>query len=106
MPSIGRDRSLASRESSMTIPGWRDWTFAIKAAAAAILALYLAMWIDLPRPYWSLGTVYVTSQMLAGGTRSRAVYRVSGTLLGACASVVLVPSLVNALELLTLAIAL
>ena len=90
----------------MTIPGWRDWAFAVKTAVAAILALYLAMWIDLPRPYWSLGTVYVTSQMLAGGTRSRAVYRVSGTLLGACASVVLVPNLVDAPELLTLAIAL
>lgn len=90
----------------MTIPGWRDWTFAIKTAAAAILALYLAMWIDLPRPYWSLGTVFVTGQMLAGGTRSRAVYRVSGTLLGAAASVVLVPNLVDAPELLTLAIAL
>ena len=99
-------RSEACGECAVAVLGWRDWTFAIKTAAAAILALYLAMWIDLPRPYWSLGTVYVTSQMLAGGTRSRAVYRVLGTVLGAAASVILVPNLVDAPELLTLAIAL
>ncbi|MBE7244002.1 MAG: FUSC family protein [Actinomycetospora chiangmaiensis] len=90
----------------MTLPGWRDWAFAIKTFAAAMLAMYLAMWIDLPRPYWALGTVYITSQMLAGATRSKALYRVLGTVLGAVVSVVLVPNLANAPELLTLAIAL
>ncbi|CAA2155391.1 p-hydroxybenzoic acid efflux pump subunit AaeB [Methylobacterium brachiatum] len=90
----------------MTFPGWRDWAFAIKTYAAAVLALFLAMWIDLPRPYWALGTVYITSQMLAGATRSKALYRVLGTLLGAVVSIVLVPNLANSPELLTLAIAL
>ncbi len=66
----------------MTAPDWRDWVFAIKTFMAAMLALYLAMWIDLPRPYWALGTVYITSQVLAGATRSKALYRVLGTLLG------------------------
>ncbi|MCJ2136627.1 FUSC family protein [Methylobacterium sp. J-026] len=90
----------------MTLPGWRDWAFSIKTCAAAVLALYLAMWIDLPRPYWALGTVYITSQMLAGATRAKALYRVLGTLLGAVVSIILVPNLVDAPELLTLAIAL
>ncbi|GEP03002.1 FUSC family protein [Methylobacterium oxalidis] len=90
----------------MTLPGWRDWAFAVKTYAAAMLALFLAMWIDLPRPYWALGTVYITSQVLAGATRSKALYRVLGTLLGAVVSVVLVPNLADAPELLTLAIAL
>lgn len=89
----------------MTLPGWRDWAFALKTFAAAMLALYLAMWIDLPRPYWALGTVYITSQVLAGATRSKALYRVLGTLLGAVVSVILVPNLANSPELLTLAIA-
>ena len=89
----------------MTFPDWRDWAFALKTFAAAMLALYLAMWIDLPRPYWALGTVYITSQMLAGATRSKALYRVLGTLLGAVVSVVLVPNLANSPEVLTLAIA-
>ncbi|CAA2137759.1 FUSC family protein [Methylobacterium bullatum] len=90
----------------MTAPDWRDWVFAIKTFMAAMLALYLAMWIDLPRPYWALGTVYITSQVLAGATRSKALYRVLGTLLGAVVSVILVPNLANAPELLTIAIAL
>lgn len=90
----------------MTIPGWRDWAFAIKTLGAALLALYLAMWIDLPRPYWAVSTVYITSQVLAGATRSKAAYRVCGTLLGAVVTVMLVPNLINAPELLTLAIAL
>ncbi len=90
----------------MTLPGWRDWAFSIKTFGAAMLAMYLAMWIDLPRPYWALGTVYITSQILAGATRSKALYRVLGTLLGAVVSIILVPNLVDAPELLTLAIAL
>ncbi|HJE25933.1 MAG TPA: FUSC family protein [Methylorubrum populi] len=90
----------------MTLPGWRDWAFSLKTFAAAMLALFLAFWIDLPNPYWALGTVYITSQVLAGATRSKALYRVLGTLLGAVVTVALVPNLVNAPELLTLAIAL
>lgn len=90
----------------MTLPDWRDWVFAFKTFGAAMLALYLAMWIDLPRPYWALGTVYITSQLLAGATRSKALYRVLGTLLGAVVAVVLVPNLANSPELLTVGIAL
>jgi uncharacterized membrane protein YccC len=91
---------------ALPLPGWRDWAFALKTYAAAMLALFLALWIGLPRPYWAVGTVYITSQVLAGATRSKALYRVLGTLLGAVVAVVLVPNLVNAPELLTLAIAL
>jgi uncharacterized membrane protein YccC len=90
----------------MTLPGWRDWAFSLKTFGAAMLALFVAFWIDLPNPYWALGTVYITSQVLAGATRSKALYRVLGTLLGAVVTVALVPNLVNAPELLTLAIAL
>ena len=90
----------------MTLPGWRDWAFSIKTFGAGMLALYLAFWIDLPKPYWALGTVYITSQVLAGATRSKALYRVLGTVLGAAVTLVLVPNLATAPELLTGAIAL
>jgi Fusaric acid resistance protein family len=33
---------------------WRDRAFAFKIAAAVLLALFLALWIDLPRPYWAV----------------------------------------------------
>ena len=90
----------------MSLPTWRDWAFALKVLAAAILALFLALWIDLPRPYWAVSTVFITVQPFAGATRSKANYRVCGTVLGAIVAVILVPNLVNAPELLTLAIAL
>jgi uncharacterized membrane protein YccC len=62
--------------------------------------------MDLPRPYWAMATVYITSQPLAGATSSKASYRVLGTLLGATAAVAMVPNLVNAPELLCLVMAL
>ncbi|ACL56848.1 FUSC family protein [Methylobacterium nodulans] len=90
----------------MTLPGWRAWLFAGKTAGAAILALWIALWIDLPRPYWAMATVFITAQALSGATRSKAAYRVGGTLIGVVAAVAMVPNLVNAPELLTLALAL
>jgi len=80
--------------------------FACKTFFAAMLALLAALWLDLPRPYWAMATVYITSQPLAGATSSKAFYRVLGTAIGASAAVVMVPNLVDAPELLCLAMAL
>jgi hypothetical protein len=60
-----------------------DVVFALKTFAAAMLALIIALWLDLQRPYWAMTTVYITSQPLAGATSSKAFYRVLGTLIGA-----------------------
>ncbi|MDR3407772.1 MAG: FUSC family protein [Methylovirgula sp.] len=84
----------------------RDWIFSLRTFGAAVLALGLAMWIDLPRPYWALTTVYITSQIFAGATRSKAIFRVMGTTLGAVAAMVFVPNFVDSPELLTLVMAL
>ncbi|KWV52169.1 fusaric acid transporter [Bradyrhizobium macuxiense] len=83
-----------------------DLVFALKTFAASILALVIALALDLPRPYWAMATVYITSQPLAGATSSKAFFRVMGTLIGATVTVAMVPNLVNAPELLCLAIAL
>jgi uncharacterized membrane protein YccC len=71
-----------------------------------MLALYLAMRIGLPRPFWAMLTAYVVAQPLTGSVRSKAVYRVAGTMLGSAATVYMVPRFVNSPELLTLAVAL
>ncbi|BBZ94482.1 FUSC family protein [Bradyrhizobium diazoefficiens] len=71
-----------------------------------MLALVIALAMDLPRPYWAMATVYITSQPLAGATSSKAFFRVMGTLAGAAMTVALVPNLIDAPELLCLAIAL
>jgi uncharacterized membrane protein YccC len=93
-------------ERVVTLPNWREWLFSAKAFGAAMLAFYIAVCLDLPKPYWAMTTVYVVSHPLSGATRSKALYRVCGTLLGAIAAVALVPNLVNAPELLSLGMAL
>jgi uncharacterized membrane protein YccC len=80
--------------------------FSLNSFAAAMLALYIGFALGLPRPYWAMTTAYIVSQPLAGAVRSKAVYRVLGTMLGAVAAVALVPNLVNAPVLLSLALAL
>jgi len=79
--------------------------FSINSFAAAMLALYIGFSLDLPRPYWAILTVYITAQPLSGALRSKAVYRVVGTVLGGVASVALVPNLVNQPFALSLALA-
>ncbi|MGC7411482.1 FUSC family protein [Pandoraea pneumonica] len=87
-------------------PSSRDWIFSIKAFIASMLVLYIALALGLPRPYWAMATVYIVSHPLTGATRSKALYRVLGTLLGAAASIVFVPALVNTPELLMAAVGL
>ncbi|RZT31270.1 FUSC family protein [Cupriavidus agavae] len=86
-------------------PSARDWVFSFKAFIAAMLALWIAMYLGLPRPYWAMGSVYVVAHPLTGATRSKALYRVLGTLIGAAAGVVMVPALVNSPPLLMAAVA-
>src|SRR5262245_41925638 len=80
--------------------------FALKTFGAAMLAYSIALWLDMPRPFWAMATVYVVANPLAAATASKAVYRMLGTLVGAAGTIALIPNLVNAPELLTLAIAL
>ncbi len=77
--------------------------FALKTFLGAMAALYLALWLGLDNPYWSMATAYIVAQPLTGAMRSKALYRFCGTLLGGIAAVALVPSLVNAPVLLCIA---
>jgi uncharacterized membrane protein YccC len=83
-----------------------DIVFSLKTFAAAMMALVIALGMDLPRPYWAMATVYITSHPLAGATSSKAFYRLLGTMIGASATVAILPNLVDIPELLCLVIAL
>lgn len=80
--------------------------FSAKSFAAAMLAMYIASRAGLPRPFWAMLTSYVVAAPLAGNVRSKALFRLCGTLIGCTATVLMVPALANAPELLTLALAL
>lgn len=80
--------------------------FSAKSFASAMLALYLALRIGLPNPYWAVVTAYVVAQPRAGAVLSKSMFRVVGTLVGAIVSIWLVPPFVHAPELLALAVSL
>lgn len=80
--------------------------FSLKTFAAAMLAYWIALCFDLPKPFWAVGTVYIVAHPLSGAITSKAIYRLLGTIIGGIMTVVLVPNLVNAPVLLTGAIAL
>jgi uncharacterized membrane protein YccC len=80
--------------------------FSLNSFAAAMLALYVSFALGLPRPFWAMATAYIVSLPLAGAVRSKAVYRLLGTILGAAAAAAMVPNLVNAPALLCLGLAL
>lgn len=90
----------------MKLPTTSELLFSAKSFVAAMLALYIGLRIGLPRPFWAMLTAYVVSNPFSGAVRSKALYRVGGTALGSIATVLLVPALANAPELLSLALAL
>jgi uncharacterized membrane protein YccC len=83
---------------------FRPIIFSVNCWIATVLALLIAFSLDLKSPGWAMTTVYLTSQPLSGVMRAKAVYRVIGTLIGGVAMVAIVPNLVDAPELTTLAI--
>ncbi|MBP2301059.1 FUSC family protein [Azospirillum picis] len=87
-------------------PTLDELIFSLKSFAGAMLALYVAFGMGLPRPFWAMLTAYVVSSPLSGTVRSKALFRVSGTVIGSIAAVVLTVSMVNAPELLVLAVGL
>lgn len=85
---------------------WREVVFSLKSFAAAMLALFIAFRLDLSEPMWSVTTVYVVSQPLAGMVLSKSIYRVIGTVIGALASLAFIALFSDSRELFCLALAL
>jgi len=90
----------------MNFPSANDWLFSVKTFAASMLALYIALAVPLPRPYWAMATVYIVANPFVGATRSKALYRALGTALGAAGSVLLVPPFVESPYLFSALVAL
>ena len=82
----------------------RPVIFSVNCYIATILTMFIAFSLDLKSPGWAMTTVYLTSQPLSGALRAKAVYRTIGTIIGGAAMVAIVPNLIDAPELTTLAI--
>ncbi len=85
----------------------RPFIFAINAYLATALALYVAFALDLPNPWWAMVTVFLAqpTQLLVGAIWAKAVYRIVGTLMGVAVSLLIIPNLSQAPELMVLALA-
>jgi uncharacterized membrane protein YccC len=103
---LARDSSDAGRSGHDMIRdiGVRPIIFSVNCYIATILTMFIAFSLDLKSPGWAMTTVYLTSQPLSGAMRAKAFYRAIGTFVGAAAMVAIVPNLVDAPELTTLAI--
>src|SRR6202008_4778598 len=84
--------------------GLRPIIFSVNCYIATILTMFVAFSLDLKSPGWAMTTVYLTSQPLSGAMRAKALYRTIGTFIGGAAMVAIVPNLIDAPELTTLAI--
>ena len=88
------------------MPPARDWFYGIRTFAASMTALYIALLMQMPRPYWAMATVYIVSSPFLGPTSSKALYRAIGTFPGAAAAVLFVPMFVQSPYVLVVVIAL
>ena len=88
------------------MPPARDWFYGVRTFAASMIALYIALLMQMPRPYWAMATVYIVSSPFLGPTSSKALYRAVGTFVGAAAAVLFVPMFVQSPYVLVMVIAL
>ncbi|WP_322106419.1 FUSC family protein [Paraburkholderia sp. J41] len=58
------------------------WIYLFKAIAAALLALGIAMKLDLPQPRTAMTTVFIVMQPQSGPVFAKSFYRLCGTLVG------------------------
>jgi uncharacterized membrane protein YccC len=82
------------------------WMHSVKSFLAAVIALYIGLAADLSRPYWAMSTAFIVMQPVMGGTNSRGIYRITGTLIASVAAVAFVPELSQSPILLSLAMSL
>jgi hypothetical protein len=62
----------------------------VKIAAAVSLALYAAFFLQLDQPGWAGVTAAIVAQPVLGSVLRKGVFRLAGTVAGACAAVAIV----------------
>jgi uncharacterized membrane protein YccC len=79
--------------------------FAFKAFAAGILALFLAFWLGLDEPKWTLLTVFIVAQPESGLVLAKGFYRILGTIGGVLMTIAFVFAFSQSGELFLAALA-
>ncbi len=76
--------SIVGVWQSLRIPTSRDWLFAVKTYISVVICLLIGFSQNLENPYWSALTVYLMmAPPQSGIIRSKSLFRLVGTVLGA-----------------------
>ncbi|MEO3739130.1 FUSC family protein [Kosakonia sp. WA-90] len=72
-----------------------QWRYALRNGIAMCLALTVAYFLDLDEPYWAMTSAAVVSFPTVGGVISKSLGRIAGSLLGACAALMIAGQTLN-----------
>lgn len=72
-----------------------QWRYALRNGIAMCLALTVAYYLDLDEPYWAMTSAAVVSFPTVGGVISKSLGRIAGSLLGACAALMIAGQTLN-----------
>lgn len=72
-----------------------QWRYALRNGVAMCLALTVAYYLDLDQPYWAMTSAAVVSFPTVGGVISKSLGRIAGSLLGACAALIIAGQTLN-----------
>lgn len=67
----------------------RSANFAVRTTIASLLALYVALYLELDEPHWAGVTAWVVGQPMRGMALTKSYYRFLGTLVGAMMAIAL-----------------
>ncbi|WP_232275777.1 FUSC family protein [Komagataeibacter oboediens] len=74
-------------------PRASDFGFALRTTIAALLALVIALWMEMDDPQWAAMTTWIVAQNSRGQSMSKARWRLLGTVCGAVAGVTLIAAM-------------
>ena len=75
--------TLSPLQATYLTPDRASLTFALKGVIAMALALYIAMFLNLERPYWAMvSAVFLQTRPESGMVLEKALCQIGGTLIG------------------------
>lgn len=78
-------------------PSRQSVQFATKATLAMLLALYVALWFDLERPYWALiSAAFLQIRPMSGMVVEKGISQITGTGVGCVAGIAIMAAFVQA----------
>ncbi len=105
--AVGGSQTVSVAETASGPPqifavdvGWQNIAFSLRTAAAAVLAMAIAYWLELSDPQWATLTVYILAQPTVGAALAKGAWRTIGTVGGGLFGLVLVALFSQAPELL------